>query len=364
MSGQNTTPLGLPLSREKGFRLSNKQIYLYKFNLKTITAQGGPWIMNNEQKEFFIRFFRDFFKKILPVWVIIAVVITVAVLLVWRALTSIYEDLTWEGYYAYWIMIFYFIVYAVSLTKFAVEVDQNECLNYEDSRDGSIHPKWPGFNWVGFYERVWKSDRFEVNTQKHNTTEELGDWDTGGQNANAQNTGEQLNDTLVGKWKTLWRVDVKDSKTRDKNMRKFCLVTDSNIESAMKLTAEIAMTVYCQTRDAEKAKAEKSQALPKSTYYEPGGVCSSYGIEILDSGAGDLDYSKEVRDARKSSSEMRPFRKAFQDSVNELMKSPTNPHGCTDPVEAQKIVKAKMLAGNYKQIDISNTTGTPVVINP
>ena len=88
-------------------------------------------------------------------------------------------------------------------------------------------------------------------------------------------------------------------------------------------------------------------------------ICEEYGIEIVDCGVEDMDYSEETEKARADERQM----KAFQKAVDALMDL-NNPNHCSSLVEAEKIVKAKMLGGNYKQIEITNPTGTPVVVNP
>jgi hypothetical protein len=299
--------------------------------------------MNNDIKD---RIFISFCKRVLPVWGAISIIVVIVIFMLWNTL---FDDLIWKGYYSWLIIIINLIIYSFSIPRFGCEVQQNTCLVYQNSVTGSLNPKWPGFNWVGLFEKPLKSDRFEINTQKHITTTEEGDWNTS-------------DDTLVGRYKILWRVDTKNTTTRDQNIKSYVGVTDPNIVAALTLSADVGITVFCNSKTAENAKKDMESILSKDTFKDQ---VDAYGIEILETEMEDLDYSKEIQDARKSSTEMKAFRKAFLESVDELMYDPTkNPHGCKDPVEAQKIVKAKMLSGNYKQVDVSNTTGTPIVLNP
>ncbi len=280
--------------------------------------------------EFFERFILGFTVKVLPYWIITFIVINFFALQIWS------DCPLWL------VLIICVIIFWSTMKHFELEVDPNSCKVTKHFLWGNLYPYWPGFNFVSIFEKIM----YIIDTQKHNSTTDEGDWDT-------------LDDKMKGKWKVLWRPDIRNHKTRNKNMLAYVLTTISNIDNDIKLTVNEKVTDYCLPKTSKEAKEQRNTAIKKEEL-QGEDFSRGYGLEIINSGLEDLDYSDETEKARKAKKAMLEF----QDSVNVLMKSPTNPHGCETVAEAQKIVKAKMLEGNYKQIEVTNPGNVPVVINP
>ena len=282
--------------------------------------------------EFLRRFIWGFIWKVLPFWVLFF-------LFTLFILNHIWEDPTPPIWVTLAICI---IVYWSTINSFMLEVVPNSCQTTKNTLFGNKAAYWPGFNWISILEKPFRL----VDTSKHNTTKRKGDWDC-------------TDDKVVGEWKVLWRPDIRNVNTRDENMIKYVETTEANIESDIDLTVNLLMTAFCLPRTSESAKNDQQVALTTGNLQNEE-LCWRYGLEVVNSGLEDLDYSKETEEARKAKKAMNEFQLA----VNNLMQSATNPHGCKTVEQAQKIVKAKMLGGNYKEIEISNPTGVPVVVNP
>ena len=273
-----------------------------------------------------------FFIYELPVWVVIALAIYILVKLAFPGWPS-------ERYEYWYFVILYVAIFGISLYQywFSVEVEANTSIVMQNSVTGSLSPKWPGFNWKSLFDYI----KYTVDTQKHLSTKESGDWDA-------------EDDKMKGTWKVLWRVNIKNN--RDGNMVKYVQTTEANIESAIKLIANQKITDYCNGKPSDEIKKEREKILEKSAF---GKICDEYGIEILDCGMEDMDYSDASEEAREA---VRAAQ-AFQKAVDSLMDK-KNPNHCTSVEEARKIVKAKMLGGNYQEIEINNPTKVPIVVSP
>ena len=277
---------------------------------------------------------KQFFANVIPVWVIIT-------LALWIIIKLILPEWPKENHgYQYWYFVILNIgIYGTSLYKywFSVEVEVNTSQVLQNRITGSLHPKWPGFEWKSIFDYL----KYTIDTQKHLSTKDSGDCSA-------------KDDMMRYSWKVLWRVNTKCN--RDENMKKYVQTTEANIESAIKLFVNGLITDFCYTRLSDNVKRDRKLILIKDKFID---ICEEYGIEIVDCGVEDMDYSEETEKARADERQM----KAFQKAVDALMDL-NNPNHCSSLVEAEKIVKAKMLGGNYKQIEITNPTGTPVVVNP
>ncbi len=280
-------------------------------------------------EQFFERIILGFIIKVLPYWIITYIFV------------NFITSQIWSDCPLWLVLIICVIIFWSTLKYFELEVDPNSSKVTKNTIGGKLTPYWPGFNFISIFEKLM----YTVDTQKHNSTKETGDWDT-------------TDDKMKGAWKVLWRVNIRDHKNRNKNMIAYVQTTISNIDSNISLTVNQKITNFCLPKTSQEAKENRKDALKKKDLQSEG-LCEEYGIEIIDSGLEDLDYSDATEEARKAKKAMDEFQK----SVNALMKSPTNPHGCETVAEAQKIVKAKML-NNYQEIEINNPTGVPVVINP
>ena len=134
-------------------------------------------------------------------------------------------------------------------------------------------------------------------------------------------------------------------------MQKYVLTTDSNIQSAITLAANMHIIQWLYERSAKDAKSEQKNALTANIFDS---VCEEYGIIIISCGLKDLDFSPEIRAARKAEAEM----KAFQSAIKVLTDAGV------DSNEALRTVKAHLLKGNYKQIEVTGGGAGNVIVNP
>ncbi len=209
---------------------------------------------------------------------------------------------------------------------------------YQDVLFGSIYPKWPGLNWVGLLQ-VFNTDK---KTDKHLDTVGSGDAEAGSGNTTSK-------DTMTFKWKVIWVVDITANRT--KNMVKYVLTTDANVESAITLAANMHIIQWIAERSADEAKSQQKSGLPATIFDD---VCTEYGIRIIKSGLEDLDYSEAIREARKGEREMQ--------ALNSAIKVLTD--AGTPLEEAREIVKMRFLK-NYKGFRIFGNSGNnPIIVNP
>ncbi len=278
----------------------------------------------------------DFLLKVLPVWV--GIIIGVYFL---RWLFSDYlpDETFW------WCTIIDIILCVTSLTSgwLTEEVDLNTIKASQDPL-GNLNIQTEGINFKGLLDENKKTE----DTSKDKELEIKGDSDVKGDKKMP--------------WTVIFIYNVNISNNND--VRQFMRTVIKNIEDGLKLATIARMTDFCLGKTIEEIKERRAEAITKdlSSIIK---VCKEYGIKIIECGLVDPDYSDETEKALAEKKQV----SMMQEMVNGLMYDSTkNPNGFPNDdkgkAEAWKIVKAKMLGGNYKQTEVTNSTGSPVVINP
>jgi len=283
--------------------------------------------------EIFDRLVIKFFPNALPYIVALFIFLRLILNLIMNSLG--FDDLDFWTI-IFWLVIVLWIMFANDLFISNVEVNQTEI--YQGRITGTIYSKWPGFNWVSLLQT--KIDTKE--TEKHLDTSGTGDAETSG---GAVGGG----DNMSFAWKVIYRVNIEND--RDENMRKYVLTTDANIASAITLAANMHIIQWLYERTSTNAKLQQKTALTADIFDS---VCEEYGIVIISCGLKDLDFSPEIRAARKAEGEM----KAFESAIKVLTDAGV------DANEALRTVKAHLLKGNYKQIDVTGNGAGNVIVNP
>ncbi len=290
----------------------------------------------------FSRFVWGFIVDVLPYWIAI-----------YFALKYAMDVVIGQGEYdTFWIQALCFCIYLylVASGTSSITVDQNTCKNYEHAITGWISTKWPGFNWLGLFAKQMKDPKkFIVDTTKHQNTTGNGDWSA-------------EDDKMKGGYSILWRVGIHDIPNRDRNMVKYVKTTDDNIEADIKLTCGQVMTKFCRERPSDKAKKEMEDAIKKTDFEGPDGVCNGAGIEILKCGLSDLDYSDETEKDRAKMRRMDSFNQLVLKRLNGMGIKKIEDAKPEERAEAERVVKADMLGGNYQEIQV--TPGVKVIVTP
>jgi hypothetical protein len=276
----------------------------------------------------------DFFLKVLPVWVGI-------IIGVWFLRWLFSDYLPNETFW--WCVIIDMILCVLSLTSgwLTEEVDINT-IKASQSPSGRIDLQTEGFN----FKSILSENKKTEDTSKDKEIEVKGDCDVKGDKK------------MPYKVKVIYNINTANYD----DVRKYMRTTIKNIEDAFKLAIEPRMSDFCLKKTPEEVKEQRAQAITKDIF---NAVCKEYGIKIIDCNLVDVDYSEETEKALAEKKQVA----MMQEMVNGLMYDSTkNPNGFPNDdkgrAEAWRIVKAKMLGGNFKQTEVTNSTGSPVVINP
>lgn len=278
----------------------------------------------------------DFFLKVLPVWV--GIIIGVE-FLNWLFSYYLPNETFW------WRVIIDIILCVTSLTSglLTEEVDLNTIKASQDPL-GNLNIQTEGINFKGLLDENKKTE----DTSKDKELEIKGDSDVKGDKKMP--------------WTVIFIYNVNISSNND--VRQFMRTVIKNIEDGLKLATIARMTDFCLGKTIEEIKERRAEVITKdlSSIIK---VCKEYGIKIIECGLVDPDYSDETEKALAEKKQVAMMQEMVNDLMYDEIKNKHGfPHDDKGKAEAWKIVKAKMLGGNYKQTEVTNTTGSPVVINP
>ncbi|MDQ3245002.1 MAG: hypothetical protein M3P22_01460 [bacterium] len=250
------------------------------------------------------------------------IILVVLILILFLIFYSVYE-IEFEST-DFWILILIEILASSGfLMNRLKETKPNECDAYQGIISGKIYLCWPGTNWVSPLQRFFRNVDIIKNLETFDSE-----------------ISSAKDDDMSYTWRTLYIVNTEND--RDKNMRKFIKTTEAYIAASIKISNDLKTSTWLASHISEDAKKTQEEALDKRVLENE---CEEYGIRIKKNALTDLDFSKETDEARKTIRKM----KAFQDSVNELMKGTNAPE---DIKAAHRIVKAQMLA-NYREYEFT-----------